>query len=203
MEGIRSVVEAETKRRALAEINLLAAQCEKCPQLVASRSRVVVGAGSSEANVVFVGEAPGASEDLQGQPFVGAAGRILTELLEGIGLSREEVFITSLLKCHPADNRDPAPEEIANCAPWLQNQLAIIAPTVIVSLGNYATRQLRAKPEGITAIHGYEEVVYLGGRRFWLYPTFHPAAALYNRASLALLKTDFAQIPDLIARGPA
>lgn len=193
----------ETGRAAdLLRLAGLNAACEKCPRLVESRSNVVFGAGSPDAKVMFVGEAPGASEDVEGVPFVGASGKLLDGLLEGIGLSRSEVFITSVLKCRPPDNRDPKPDEIGNCSPWLQEQIAIISPTLLVSLGNYATRLLRGSPEGITKVRGRDEVIEIGTRRVRLYPVFHPAAALYRRPNLAVLEEDFARIPELARMEP-
>lgn len=188
--------------RALDEMAREAAVCERCPQLVESRSQVVFGSGSAEADLMFVGEAPGASEDREGIPFVGASGKLLDGLLEGIGLSRDDVFIANVLKCRPPENRDPNPAEVANCSPWLEGQIALIRPSLVVTLGNFATRLLRGSPEGIGKVRGREEVIELGQLRVRLYPVFHPAAALYRRPNLAILEEDFARIPALVAMGP-
>ncbi|CAB5028086.1 unannotated protein [freshwater metagenome] len=190
--------------KAAAGEGLLRAQaegCKRCPQLVASRSQVVFGSGAVDADLMFVGEAPGATEDREGVPFVGASGKLLDELLTGIGIDRSQVYIANVLKCRPPDNRDPRPDEIANCFDYLERQVEVIAPIVVVTLGNFATKLLRADDTGITEIHGQVEECTVGARTVWLYPVFHPAAALYRRPNLELLRTDFAQLPALIKRG--
>jgi DNA polymerase len=151
---------------------------------------------------MFVGEAPGRSEDEQGLPFVGQAGRLLSELLADIGLERSEVFVVNTLKCRPPGNRDPLPQEIANCQDYLFRQLELIQPKVVCTLGNFATKLLRAEPTGITRLHGRPEVRVVGPRAVRLYPLYHPAAALYTRALLDTLKADFARIPELLALEP-
>lgn len=151
---------------------------------------------------MLVGEAPGATEDREGVPFVGASGKLLDGLLEGIGLSRSDVFIANVLKCRPPENRDPTPAEVASCSPWLEGQIALIQPALVVTLGNFATRLLRGSPEGIGKVRGREEVIELGQLRVRLYPVFHPAAALYRRPNLSVLEEDFARIPALVAMGP-
>jgi uracil-DNA glycosylase family 4 len=186
----------------LTELAREAAWCELCPQLVESRTQVVFGSGPADAALMLVGEAPGASEDREGLPFVGASGRLLDTLLDGIGLSREEVFIANVLKCRPPENRDPKPEEVANCSPWLERQLGIVNPAVVVTLGNFATRLLRGDPAPIGKVRGRPEIVSVGSRRVRLFPVFHPAAALYRRPNLEVLETDFAEIPGLLALGP-
>ena len=179
-----------------------ASSCQLCPQLVASRSQVVFGAGDVNADLMFVGEAPGASEDRDGVPFVGASGKLLGDLLTGIGLSRDDVYIANVLKCRPPENRDPRSDEIANCSPFLLGQVELVEPTVVVTLGNFATKLLREDDEGITAIHGQAELRSFGSRTVWLYPVFHPAAALYRRPNLELLREDFARLPQMLADGP-
>jgi DNA polymerase len=152
---------------------------------------------------MFVGEAPGANEDRQGLPFVGQAGRLLEQLLEEIGLERGDVFIANVLKCRPPGNRDPLPQEIDNCQPYLFRQLELIAPRVVCTLGNFSTKLLRADPAtGITRLHGREEVRVLGPRAVRLYPIFHPAAALYTPRMLETLRTDFHRLPELLALDP-
>ncbi len=189
-------------RSAERELRASAEACEKCPQLVASRSQVVFGVGDVNADLMFVGEAPGASEDRDGVPFIGASGKLLGDLLTGIGLSRDDVYIANVLKCRPPENRDPRSDEIANCSPFLLGQVELVEPTVVVTLGNFATKLLREDDEGITAIHGQAEVRSFGSRTVWLYPVFHPAAALYRRPNLELLREDFARLPQMLAGGP-
>ncbi|MSX02192.1 MAG: uracil-DNA glycosylase [Actinobacteria bacterium] len=178
-----------------------AAACSLCSSLAESRIQVVFGGGEIDADVMFVGEAPGATEDRDGVPFAGASGRLLNELLSEIGLSRETVYIANVLKCRPPDNRDPRREEVANCAHFLERQVELVEPIVLVTLGNYATKALRGEDGGITAIHGKPEQRRVGARSLWLLPVFHPAAALYRRSNLELLKSDFAEIPRLVAEG--
>jgi DNA polymerase len=177
------------------------AACVRCA-LSEGRTTVVIGSGDHDADLMFVGEAPGYHEDQQGLPFVGQAGKLLSRLLSGIGISRDEVFIANVLKCRPPDNRDPRPEEIAACEPHLFRQIRLIRPRLVCTLGNFATRLLSGRPEGITRVHGCELPITLGGEPVLLYPLFHPAAALYARATLATLEEDFARIPGLLAQGP-
>jgi DNA polymerase len=171
--------------------------CTRCP-LSATRTQVVFGSGSATADLMFVGEAPGFHEDKQGVPFVGAAGQLLGKLLDGIGLTRDDVFVANVLKCRPPGNRDPQPEEIASCESYLFRQIALIQPKVICTLGNFATKLLSGKPDGITRVHGREQEVVLGGTRVLLYPIFHPAAALYTPRMLDVLQADFQRLPGLI-----
>jgi DNA polymerase len=151
---------------------------------------------------MLVGEAPGASEDREGLPFVGASGKLLDSLLEGIGLERDRVYIANVLKCRPPENRDPRPEEVSSCSPWLEAQLEIVDPAVVVTLGNFATRLLRGDPAPIGKVRGKAELVTVGDRQVRLFPVFHPAAALYRRPNLEVLEVDFAAIPKLLALGP-
>lgn len=175
--------------------------CQRCPQLVSGRTQVVFASGPADANVMFVGEAPGASEDREGVPFVGASGKLLDQLLAGIELSRDDVYIANVLKCRPPENRDPRSDEIANCFSYLQRQVEIVAPTVVVTLGNFSTKLLRADDTVISKIRGQAEPREIGSRRVWLLPVFHPAAALYRRPNLELLREDFELLPGLIGRG--
>jgi uracil-DNA glycosylase len=149
---------------------------------------------------MFVGEAPGFHEDQQGVPFVGQAGKLLERLLNGIGLSRTDVYIANVLKCRPPGNRDPHPEEIEACESHLFRQIELIQPTLVATLGNFATKLLSGKPTGITRVHGLEQEVTLGGNRVTLYPLFHPAAALYTPSMQKVLEQDFARIPQLLGR---
>jgi len=161
----------------------------------------VFGAGNADAELMFVGEAPGANEDEQGLPFVGRAGKLLGELLEGIGLAREDVFVANVLKCRPPGNRDPQPIEIENCQEYLLRQVELIEPDVICTLGNFSTKLLRGDPTGITRLHGRPETIVLGTRAVRLYPIYHPAAALYTPRMLETLREDFARLPELLALG--
>ena len=178
------------------------AGCTKCA-LAEGRTQVVFGSGSPTAELMFVGEAPGFHEDKQGVPFVGAAGQLLSKLLDGIGLKREDVYIGNVLKCRPPGNRDPLPEEIEACEPHLWRQIELIQPKLICTLGNFATKLLSGKPAGITQVHGRQQEVVLGGNPVTLYPIFHPAAALYTPRMLQVLKDDFARIPELLGRAAA
>lgn len=172
--------------------------CTRCP-LSEGRTTVVVGAGDPDADLLFVGEAPGANEDRTGLPFVGQAGKLLDQLLDGIGLSREQVFIANVLKCRPPGNRDPRPDEIDSCRGYLEEQVGLIRPRVVCTLGNFATKLLSGRPDGISTVHGHPLPIEFGGVPVILYPVFHPAAALYTRAMLGSLEEDFARLPDLVA----
>src|ERR687898_3625880 len=194
------VGDAAQRREELKAVWEQASTCQKCPQLAATRQTVVFGAGNADADLMFVGEAPGAREDERGLPFVGQAGRLLDQLLEEIGLQRADVFIANTLLCRPPGNRDPLPQEIDNCQDFLFRQLELIEPRVVCTLGNFATKLLRADPStGITRLHGREEVRRIGPRVVRLYPLYHPAAALYTPSMLDILRTDFGRIPDLLA----
>jgi DNA polymerase len=170
-----------------------------CP-LVAGRTRLVFGAGYANAELMFVGEAPGAEEDRQGKPFVGRAGKLLDTLLEEAGLRREDTFVANVLKCRPPGNRDPLPEEIEECSPWLFRQIELIEPLVVCTLGNFATKLLTGSTAGITKVHGRPQRHELGGRSVQLFPLFHPAAALRTEAVRELLRADLATLPGLLER---
>jgi len=175
------------------------AACTRC-RLSQGRTQVVFGSGNADADVMFVGEAPGFHEDKQGLPFVGQAGKLLEKLLEGIGMSRADVYIANVLKCRPPGNRDPQPDEIEACESHLFKQIELIQPTVVATLGNFATKLLSGRPLGITRVHGQEQETTLGGRKVLLYPLYHPAAALYTPAMLKVLESDFARLPELLGR---
>ena len=163
--------------------------CTKC-RLAEGRTQVVFGVGDEAANLVFVGEGPGAEEDRQGIPFVGRGGQLLTRLIEGIGMTRDEVYIANVVKCRPPDNRDPQPDEIEACRPYLEAQLDFLEPRVLVTLGNFATKLLLDTKQGITKIRG-QEFPFRDGRAV-LVPTLHPAAVLRGGgASLAQVRSDF------------
>lgn len=194
-------MEAAQRREELKAVFARASGCTRCPQLAATRTTVVFGAGNADADLMFVGEAPGRSEDEAGLPFVGQAGRLLDELLAGVSLQRADVFLANTLKCRPPQNRDPQPVEIDNCRSYLMAQLDLVQPSVVCTLGNFATKLLRGDPTGITRIHGQDEVRVIGPRAVRLLPLLHPAAALYTPANVELLRADFARIPGLLALG--
>src|SRR3954470_20653383 len=191
---------AAERREELKAVWRQAQGCTNCPQLAATRQSVVFGAGNADADLMFVGEAPGANEDRQGLPLVGPAGGLLDQLLNEIGVARPEVFVANCLKCRPPGNRDPLPQEIDACQDYLFRQLELIEPRVVCTLGNFATKLLRGDPgTGITRLHGRDEVRRIGPRTVRLYPIFHPAAALYTPSMLATLRQDFARLPELLA----
>ena len=188
---------APERRERLVEVYRQASGCTLCP-LAQTRTNVVFGAGDADADLMFIGEAPGAEEDRQGLPFVGRAGGLLNELLAGIGLSRDDVFIANVLKCRPPGNRDPLPEEIDACKPYLHRQIELIEPKVICTLGNFATKLLTRSQRGITGVHGRAQVHELGGRTVRVYPLYHPAAALRSTKTLEELREDFRGLPQLL-----
>jgi DNA polymerase len=194
---------ASERREALKQLLVEARGCTRCAELAATRTSVVFGAGNADADLMFVGEAPGANEDLQGLPFVGAAGKLLETLLGEIGLSRAEVFIANVLKCRPPGNRDPRPGEIENCTPYLIRQVELVQPRVICTLGNFATKLLRDDSTGITRVHGRAEVRSIGSQTVRLFPIYHPAAALYTPRTLESLREDFHALPGVLALEPA
>ena len=181
----------------LDELRREAETCQKC-RLSETRTRVVFGEGDAHSDLMIVGEAPGYHEDQQGRPFVGQAGKLLEQLLATIGLTREQVYIANVLKSRPPNNRDPLPEEIAACEPYLMRQVELIAPRVVVTLGNFATKLLSGSQTGITRVHGIAQRASIGGRDLYLYPVFHPAAALYTPAMLDTLKQDFLRLPEVL-----
>src|SRR5688500_18983512 len=186
---------ASERREELKAVWEQARTCQRCPQLASTRHTVVFGSGNADADLMFVGEAPGANEDRQGLPFVGQAGQLLERLLGEIGLARADVFICNVLKCRPPGNRDPLPEEIDRCQEYLWSQLDLVQPRVVCTLGNFSTKLLRADPgTGITHLHGRAEERVVGRRAVRLYPLFHPAAALYTPSMLEVLRRDFARV---------
>jgi uracil-DNA glycosylase len=191
---------ASERRELLKAVYEEARECERCP-LHQTRTQVVFGSGNADAELMFIGEAPGAHEDRMGLPFVGQAGKLLDKLLGEIGMERGDVFIANVLKCRPPDNRDPHPNEIEACNRYLMGQVELIEPTVICTLGNFSTKLLRQDTTGISRLHGREEVRPIGPRAVRLYPLYHPAAALYTPSMLETLRTDFERIPELLALG--
>jgi uracil-DNA glycosylase len=198
----RKVTVAAAGAVAASELDAYAQQvagCTRC-RLAQGRTQVVFGNGNPNADLMFVGEAPGFHEDKQGFPFVGQAGKLLDKLLAGIGLSRSDVYVGNVIKCRPPGNRDPMPDEIEACESHLFKQISLIEPKVVATLGNFATKLLSGKQLGITRVHGQPQEVTLGGRRLLLYPIYHPAAALYTPAMLKVLEEDFSRIPELIGQ---
>ena len=188
----------EERREQLVELYREVASCARCP-LAETRTKAVFGAGNANADLMFVGEAPGAEEDRQGLPFVGRAGQLLSELLGEIGMTREDVFIANVLKSRPPGNRDPLPAEIEACKPYLWRQIELIQPRVLATLGNFATKLLSGNPAGITRVRGTPQVHELGGRTVFLFPLLHPAAALRTPAMKDTLREDFAKLPTLLS----
>lgn len=166
-----------------------------CPELAEGATQLVMGDGNPDADIVFIGEAPGKNEDIQGKPFVGAAGRFLNEMLEMIGMKRSDVYISNIVKYRPPNNRDPLPEEKSAFLPFLKEQIEIIKPKMIVTLGRHSMDVLLPGLK-ISRVHGqpkrYEGRVYL--------PLFHPAAALYNGGMRQTLIDDFALIPNILKK---
>ena len=182
-----------------AELQLVAedaATCTRCA-LAATRTQVVFGVGDPNADLLFVGEGPGAEEDRLGEPFVGRSGKLLDQLVwEEMGLTREQFYIANVVKCRPPDNRDPQPDEIEACNPWLERQLELIAPKVVITLGNFAMRTLLQTKDGITKVRG-TAYPFRGGL---LIPTFHPAAILRGGAAqLAQMRADLVRAKQAIA----
>ncbi|WP_418865138.1 uracil-DNA glycosylase [Senegalimassilia anaerobia] len=177
----------------LDELRVQVESCRRCP-LCDGRTQTVFGVGNPHARVMFIGEAPGKNEDLQGEPFVGAAGHYLNELLGCAGLRREDVFIANVLKCRPPGNRDPRPEEIQTCTPYLREQTRTIDPEVLVTLGKFSTQFVLKTQVGITRLHGR---VQRAGK-FLVFPIFHPAAALYDGAKREAMENDFVTLGQLL-----
>ena len=175
----------------LSEVEAQASVCQRC-RLASGRHTVVFGEGDPSASLMVVGEGPGRDEDLQGRPFVGRSGRLLDRLLsEEAGLKRDEVYIANVVKCRPPDNRDPLPDEIAECRPYLDAQVALVAPEVVITLGNFASRTLLDSGVGITRLRG-KTYPWPGGGPTVVVPTFHPAAALRGGGEvLAAMRADF------------
>jgi len=179
-------------------------RCTKCP-LSKHRTNAVPGEGNPRARVFLVGEAPGRNEDLEGRPFVGAAGRLLDKLLGLAGLERSSVFITNVVKCRPPGNRDPRPEEIAACSPYLDRQLAVIEPEIVVALGRHSASYLLGKAgvraRSIMKVRGRIYRVRICGLEVEVFPTLHPAAALYNPKMLSILERDFYHLREILGGG--
>lgn len=184
------------KQERLATLAKQVAQCQKCP-LYKNATNPVPGEGNPEAEIMFIGEGPGFNEDQQGRPFVGQAGRLLDELLSSIKVAREDVFIGNLVKHRPPNNRDPQPGEIEACQEFLDQQIEIIQPKIIVTLGRFSMAKFI--PEGkISQIHGQARFVEFKGKKIIVIPMFHPAAALRGAKVMEMIKQDFQKIPSFL-----
>jgi uracil-DNA glycosylase len=190
-------VTSEQRRERLVELYREVSTCTKCA-LHAGRTKAVFGSGNADADLMFIGEAPGAEEDRQGLPFVGRAGQLLTQLLEGVAMKREDVFIANILKSRPPGNRDPLPDEIEACWPYLERQIQLIEPRVIATLGNFATKRITGNRAGITRVRGTPQVHELAGRTLFVLPLLHPAAALRTPSLLETLREDFGVLAALL-----
>jgi DNA polymerase len=192
---------AEERREQLIALYREVAGCTRCP-LHLERTKAVFGAGNADAELMFIGEAPGAEEDRQGVPFVGRAGQLLNQMLEEIAMKREDAFIANILKSRPPGNRDPQLDEIEACWPYLERQIQLIEPRVIATLGNFATKKITGNQTGITRVHGTPQVHAIAGRTVFVFPLLHPAAALRTPSLVETLRKDFAKLPGLIAETP-
>ena len=174
-----------------------ASGCERCG-LATTRTSVVYGTGPLDARLMLVGESPGFHEDREGTPFAGRARELLERLLGDVGIAFADVYAATILKCRPPGNRDPLPEEVAACEPYLYRQLELVRPRVVATLGSFATTLLSGRALGIMRVHGMEHEVTIGSRRLLLYPLYHPAAALYTPTMLEVLERDVARLPELL-----
>lgn len=170
--------------------------CQRCKLAKLGRSQVVFGVGNPHASIMFVGEAPGYYEDQQGEPFVGAAGKLLNDLLASAGLSRNEIYIANVIKCRPPNNRDPEPDEVETCKPFLMQQIQMIHPKLVCTLGNWATQTLLERKVGITKVKA--QAFYM--KNFVIFPLLHPAAALHQGNLLEPLKEDFRKLKEFLDR---
>jgi len=170
--------------------------CQRCKLAKLGRTQVVFGTGNPNASIMFVGEAPGFNEDQQGEPFVGAAGKLLDKLLESAGLSRAQVYIANVIKCRPPNNRDPEPDEVETCKPFLLQQIEMIQPKLVCTLGNWATQTILERKVGITKVKG--QAIKL--ERFVVFPLLHPAAALHQGNLLETLHEDFRKLKAYLDR---
>lgn len=178
----------------LQELKVFLHNCQRCKLAGLGRTQVVFGTGNPHATIMFVGEAPGFHEDRQGEPFVGAAGKLLTELLQSAGLPRSEVYIANVIKCRPPNNRDPEPDEVDTCKPFLLQQIELIKPKVVCTLGNFATQTLLGKKVGITKVRGQA----FRQDNFVVFPLLHPAASLHQGSLQEPLREDFRKLKDFL-----
>ncbi len=187
-----------TKHDEMERLRAAILDADVCPELRAQATQLVMGDGSLDADIVFVGEAPGKNEDEQGLPFVGAAGKFLNEMLAAANMNRDDVYITNIVKYRPPQNRDPLPEEKVAFWPYLLKQLQIINPTVVVTLGRHSMEYF-LPGKAISQIHGDPKRIQFGDRKIIIVPLYHPAAALYNGSLRQTLIDDFVRVPDIIA----
>jgi uracil-DNA glycosylase family 4 len=191
------VPEAAERRERLVEYFKEASTCTRC-RLSETRTKVVFGAGNADADLMFIGEGPGAEEDRQGLPFVGRAGQLLNQLLGEVGLTREDVWISNTVRCRPPGNRDPQVDEITACDRYTDAQIELIEPRVICTLGNFATKLITGNQTGITKVRGVPQAHVVGGRAVHVFPLLHPAAALRTPAMADQLRDDIAKLPALL-----
>jgi DNA polymerase len=170
--------------------------CQRCKLAKLGRTQVVFGVGNPHASIMFVGEAPGFHEDQKGEPFVGAAGKLLNDLLASAGLSRDQIYIANVIKCRPPNNRDPEPDEVETCKPFLMQQIEMIRPKLVCTLGNWATQTLLERKVGITKVKA--QAFYM--KNFVIFPLLHPAAALHQGNMLEPLKEDFKKLKEFLDR---
>lgn len=188
-------MDSNEKKQKLQEIEAIIAKCQKCP-LSKTRSKFVPGEGNPNAEIMFIGEAPGAKEDKEGRPFCGSAGKFLDQLLDSIKLSRSDVFIANTLKCRPPDNRDPLPEEKSACREYLEEQIAVINPKIVVTLGRHSTETYLPGLGGISKLRA--KLYRQPQSGIYFFPLYHPAAALHNGSLRQTLLEDFAKLPAAI-----
>lgn len=170
--------------------------CQRCKLAKLGRTQVVFGVGNPHASIMFVGEAPGFNEDQKGEPFVGAAGKLLNDLLQSANLSRDQIYIANVIKCRPPNNRDPEPDEVETCKPFLLQQIQMIRPKLVCTLGNWATQTLLERKVGITKVKA--QAFYM--KDFVIFPLLHPAAALHQGGLLDTLKEDFKKLKEFLDR---
>ena len=170
--------------------------CQQCKLATLGRTQVVFGVGNPHASIMFVGEAPGYNEDQKGEPFVGAAGKLLNDLLQSANLSRDQIYIANVIKCRPPNNRDPEPDEVETCKPFLMQQIQMIRPKLVCTLGNWATQTLLERKVGITKVKG--QAFYM--KDFVIFPLLHPAAALHQGNLVDTLKADFRKLKEFLDR---
>jgi len=181
---------------ALQELAKSLHDCQRCKLAKLGRTQVVFGVGNPHATIMFVGEAPGFYEDQKGEPFVGAAGKLLNDLLQSAGLSRDEIYIANVIKCRPPNNRDPEMDEVDTCKPFLMQQIQMIRPKLVCTLGNWATQTLLERKVGITKVKA--QAFYM--KDFVIFPLLHPAAALHQGGLLDPLKEDFKKLKEFLDR---
>ena len=182
----------------LQELSASLYNCQRCKLAKLGRTQVVFGVGNPHATIMFVGEAPGFYEDKQGEPFVGAAGKLLNELLQSAGLARSEIYIANVIKCRPPNNRDPEPDEVETCKPFLLQQIELIKPKVVCTLGRWATETLLGRKVGITKIRGQA----IRQTDFVIFPMLHPAAALHQGGLMEPLREDFRKLKTFLDHPP-